>query len=416
MTKKIKAMIVSVGGTSAPIIFSLNRSKPEYVCFFISKQTKKMLEEEIIPNLDFKPRHYDWIVTPNAESLSDCYSELSKQFQALLEKWEVDPKDVCVDFTGGTKTMSVALALATVDESCCYSYVGGDERSKGGVGVVVNGKEKMWFVENPWDQIALTEKKEASILFNKARYASAADILEKCIARVSGEQKPFFKALREMVRGYDLWDRFRHKEAKDRLYKSYDVLSAFSHGSEKKEMKDLVKRLYENIEFLEKLLSSDRPLTLYFHDLLANARRRSELEKKFDDAVARLYRAIEVLSQAELKKVYGIETSNVEANAIPWTLREEYLSRYKDKRYSKIKIPLFASYQLLKELGNELGKEFFNLYDKEIRSLLDIRNSSILAHGFNPVDEKTFLKLFDSIMKSSGTEEENIPKFLILQV
>ncbi len=416
MTEKIKAMIVSVGGTSAPIIFSLNRSKPEYICFFISKQTKKMLEEEIIPNLDFEPRHYDWIVTSNAESLSDCYSELSKQFQALLEKWEVDPKDVCVDFTGGTKTMSVALALATVDESCCYSYVGGDERSKGGVGVVVNGKEKMWFVENPWDQIALTEKKEASILFNKARYASAADILEKCIARVSGEQKPFFKALREMVRGYDLWDRFRHKEAKDRLYKSYDVLSAFSHGSEKKEVKDLVKRLYENIEFLEKLLSSDRPSTLYFHDLLANARRRSELEKKFDDAVARLYRAIEVLSQAELKKVYGIETSNVEANAIPWTLREEYLSRYKDKRYSKIKIPLFASYQLLKELGNELGKEFFNLYDKEIRSLLDIRNSSILAHGFNPVDEKTFLKLFDSIMKCSGTEEENIPKFPILKV
>jgi CRISPR-associated protein (TIGR02710 family) len=375
-----------------------------------------MIEREILPGLDFKPRHHNWIVTPNAELLSDCYASINKELSDLIEKWEIDPEDVCVDFTGGTKTMSVALALATVDESCCYSYVGGDERSKGGVGVVVNGKERMWFVENPWDQIALIEKREASILFNKARYASAADILEKCIARVSGEQKPFLKALREMVRGYDLWDRFRHKEAKDRLYKSCDVLSAFSHGSERREVKTLVERLYENIAFLEKLLSSNRPSTLYFHDLLANARRRSELEKKFDDAVARLYRAIEVLSQVELKEVYGIETSNVEANTIPGTLREEYLFKYKDKRDSKIKIPLFASYQLLKELGNELGKEFFNLCDKEIRSLLDIRNSSILAHGFNPVDEKIVLELFDSIMKFSGTKEEDIPKYPILKV
>jgi len=59
MTKRLKkAIIVSVGGTPAPILFSLNRVKPQYICFFISKLIKKMLEEEIIPNLNFKPRHY----------------------------------------------------------------------------------------------------------------------------------------------------------------------------------------------------------------------------------------------------------------------------------------------------------------------------------------------------------------------
>lgn len=234
MVKKIRAMIVSVGGTPGPIVFSLNQSKPEYICFFTSKQTKKMIEEEILPNLSFKPRHYDWIVTPNAESLPDCYSQLVKKMPELLDKWEIDPKDVCVDFTGGTKTMSVALALATIDESCCYSYVGGDERSKGGIGVVVNGKEKMWFLENPWDAIALREKKEVSILFNKARYGSAAEVLEKCVAMVSREQQPFFKALQEMVIGYDLWDRFKHSEAKKHLYRSRDVL--FVLGTEKKKL------------------------------------------------------------------------------------------------------------------------------------------------------------------------------------
>jgi hypothetical protein len=64
---KFKAVVISVGGTPSPIIFSLNESKPEYICFFISRQTKKMMEEEIVPHLHFRPRHYDWIMTPNPD-------------------------------------------------------------------------------------------------------------------------------------------------------------------------------------------------------------------------------------------------------------------------------------------------------------------------------------------------------------
>jgi hypothetical protein len=95
MTESIKVVVVSVCGTPAPIIFSLNGSKPEYICFFVSKETKPMIEDEILPKLDFKPRNYDWIVTPNPESLSDCYAALTKKLPDLLEKWEVDPKDAC---------------------------------------------------------------------------------------------------------------------------------------------------------------------------------------------------------------------------------------------------------------------------------------------------------------------------------
>jgi CRISPR-associated protein (TIGR02710 family) len=416
MPEKKKVMIVSVGGTPAPIIFSLNRSRPEYICFFISKQTKRMLDEEIIPNLEFKPRHHDWVTTPNADSLSDCYSQLIKHLPELLEKWEINPKDVCVDYTGGTKTMSVALALATIERSCCYSYVGGDERSKGGVGIVINGKEKMHFLENPWDRIALAGKREASILFNKARYASAAEVLEKCIAMVSKEQQPFLKALREMVIGYDLWDRFKHREAKDKLYKSRDILSTFADATGKRQDKKLIDQLQTNLEFLDRIVPGGKPSVFHCYDLLSNARRRADLERKFDDAVARLYRAMEVLGQIELRDVFGIDTSDVKAEAIPESLREEFFIKYQTQDDQKIKIPLYASYQLLNELGSKLAVEFFNSYEKEIRSLLNIRNYSILAHGFNPVDQKTFEKLFDSIMKFSETKEQDLPKFPALRL
>ena len=106
------------------------------------------------------------------------------------------------------------------------------------------------------------------------------------------------------------------------------------------------------------------------------------MEQKYDDGVARLYRAIEVLAQIELKR--GL------SELIPQTLgRNPFLPafvrvymKYREKNEGKIKIPLYASYVLMKELGSPLAKEFFNIYEKEIRSLLDIRNSSILAHGF----------------------------------
>jgi len=416
MGKRIRAMVVSVGGTPAPVLLSLNKSRPEFICFFISRETKKMLEEEILPWFDFKPRHYDWIGTPNAELLSECYSELTKKLPEIMDKWEVNPAEVCVDYTGGTKTMSIALVLATIENSCCYSYVGGDERSKGGVGVVVNGKERMRFLDNPWDEIALSERREVSVLFNKARYSSAAYLLGKCIEKVSREQKPYFKALQEMVRGYDLWNRFQHREAKEKLFKSRDILMTFSYASPKKESKGLSGQLQTNIQFLEDLVSGKRPSLLYFYDLLANATRRADLERKFDDAVARLYRAMEVLAQVELRGTYEIDTSDVKERDIPETARVEYLNKYLDKNDSKIRIPLLAAFRLLKELGNDLAENFFRVYDKDIKHLLSTRNKSILAHGFISVDEKTFQKLFESIIKFSGAKEEDLPKFPFLQI
>jgi len=66
---------------------------------------------------------------------------LSTKLPEILKKWKVEPNHLVVDYTGGTKTMSVALALATIDNSSLYTYIGGAERTKEGVGVVINGKD-----------------------------------------------------------------------------------------------------------------------------------------------------------------------------------------------------------------------------------------------------------------------------------
>ncbi|ODS30933.1 MAG: CRISPR-associated protein [Candidatus Scalindua rubra] len=382
-----KAVLVSVGGTPDPIIFSLNRQKPEYICFFVSDATRDSTEKDILPNLDFQPRHWDWIITPSAEGLSECYREIVDRLPLILHKWGINSDEMVVDYTGGTKTMTAAITLATIEGSSVYSYVGGVERSKDGVGIVIGGKERMWFLDNPWNEIAFMAKKKAYILFNKARYTSASEVFTEVEKKVGDNHRPFFRALKDMTNGYDLWDSFKHKDACQRLYKCRDIVKTYSIGDKKVE--DLVTILLQNIDFLERLKGNDE---LLHYDLIANAMRRAELENKYDDAVARLYRAMEAIAQCRLQSSYQIDSANVSEELIPESIRSDYVVKYRDDKDNKIKLSLFASYELLKELNDSLGEFFFAIYDKEIRGLLDIRNSSILAHGFVSVTSDTYEK------------------------
>jgi CRISPR-associated protein (TIGR02710 family) len=416
-TQKSKAILISVGGTPAPIIFSLNHQRPEYICFFVSEESKDTIEKDILPHLDFRPRHHDWIVTSSAENLSECYRAISQQLPQILKKWSVDPRDLVVDYTGGTKTMSVALTLATIDNSSLYTYIGGVARTKEGLGVVINGKESMWYLDNPWDELAVSERKEARILFNRARYSAAAQIFSKTAERVSEVNKAFFEAMKELAEGYDLWDRFRHKEAKNKLYRSKKIIDTFAAASDKAEMVLLANALKNNLNFLEEIENAQEQKGLLLcYDLLANAKRRADLEDKFDDAIARVYRAIEALAQFRLEFKYGIKTSDVRTAQIPEPLREEYERRYVDEKTSKIKLPLFASYSLLQELGDELGKSFFAHYENRLRSVLDQRNRSILAHGFDPMKQETFEKMYSAVLEFAGITEMQIHAFPVLKL
>lgn len=408
---KTKAILISVGGSPQPIIKSLNEQKPEYICFFASEATKDSAEKDVLPNLNFKPRHWDWIVTPNPEGLSECYKEIVSKLPDILKKWNVKESELAVDYTGGTKTMSVAVTLATIEHISAYSYVGGVERSKDGVGIVVNGKEKMLFHDNPWNEIALLDQKKACILFNKARYASALEVFALIETKVSESQKPLFKALKNMSEGYNLWDRFKHNDARDKLYSCKDMLTAYATNSKK--MEGLISGLRQNIHFLDRVKENDGLLA---HDLISNARRRAEVECKYDDAVARLYRSMESIAQFKLKSAYGIDTSDVNEQLLPEGIKNEYCVKYRDNKDKKIKIGLYASYELLKTLGEPLGKGFFEFYDKEIRGLLDIRNSSILAHGFRPVGLDTYEKLLLVILNFSGIKKEDLPEFPVLEL
>lgn len=365
----------------------------------------------ILEGLDFKPKGIDHIISPSAEVLGECYEALMEQIPQKLETWGIAPQELMVDYTSGTKTMSVGIVLATIELGCTYSYVGGRERDKGGVGVVLDGKEKMWYLNNPWDELAISERKKVNLLFNKARYASALEILQDICTKVSQQKRPFYQMWVEVIQGYELWDKFDHKGAWHHLKKGLHQLKVLAAKSV--EFQEKTEEIEEGVVFLKQLIKGENRGEMLAYDLIANAKRRAELEAKYDDAVARLYRAIEKIAQERLH-IKVIDPSSVDPKKIPPSLREEYLRKYTQE--SKIKLPLYASYRLLKELGDELGHRFFERYEGELKPLLDTRNSSILAHGDRSVTKEVYQRLLRVVIGFAQLEEERIPEFPKLEI
>lgn len=122
-------------------------------------------------------------------------------------------------------------------------------------------------------------------------------------------------------------------------------------------------------------------------------------EGKYDDAVARLYRIIELVAQYRLRAKYEIESGDVDV----WHLRtlgkmeKKEVEKYKKLRgeNGKIKLTLRKDFELLHDLGDEVGKKFIE--DNRMKDMLAKRNSSILAHGLVPVEEEDGERMFGKV-------------------
>jgi CRISPR-associated protein (TIGR02710 family) len=149
-------------------------------------------------------------------------------------------------------------------------------------------------------------------------------------------------------------------------------------------------------------------------DLFANAERRFA-EGKVDDAVLRIYRLVEMLAQERLLKRFGIDVSDVRPDQLPHQSRDEFIQKYKNKRTGKIEIPQSPSYQLLKELGDELGEAFSRNFDK-FRNVQSARNTSYLAHGFQSSKDSVYEKLREFVVELGAIDSDNVSKFPLMEL
>ena len=145
--------------------------------------------------------------------------------------------------------------------------------------------------------------------------------------------------------------------------------------------------------------------------LINNSIRRAE-EYKYDDAIARLYRAFELIAQIRLGK-YGLKSSDIDVDILKdKNVDEGFIEALeKTRQDGKIRIGLIKDFELLAELDDDLGKEFAENRNR-INNLTIKRNNSILAHGLESLDKDDFDQ-FEELVESLALKlDKDMKKFL----
>ncbi len=425
----MKILILTVGGSCAPIVTSIKQNKPDEVHLICSDDTDttkgsyhtitgkgnvcgKDPQNPDEPNIleqaglskEKEGDKYHAHKIKNFDNFNDCYIETLNLLKSIKEKYP--DAEIIADYTGGTKSMSVGLgAAAMVVSGVTLCLVKGT-------------RADLIKVQNGTQRIRLTQmnigflKQQIDVarsLMDRYDYDGAIGILEEAVKHPDipeGIDVEIDKYL-TTSKAYLAWDRFDHAEAW-RLLHHY-------------------RRWYvKNVMFLEAVIWSRKLLDRDFdkisveglsiapkgcgyelvEDLVLNAERRAE-HGRFDDAVARLYRALELLIQLRLKLEYSILTGEVDIEKLPDIHKKEYEAK-RDSKDNKIKIALKESYELLVKMNKEdpLTKIYIEK-EKHLWDLLNVRNNSLYAHGFTPILKEQYEEFYKSFV------EDILDKFIL---
>jgi len=393
---RLKALVISVGtGTSVSedavrslaeaIAFSVNHHNPDKTFFIVSKESSEKTLPLVLRKTKLKK--YEAVRLENPDDIQQVYEQLRKKFKEIRSTFN----NLAVDYTSGTKAMTGALAiLGAIFEADTLSYITGKRIG----GIVQHGTETINIVR-PYFATSEQKIKTAIEFFNKNQFQAAISTLQD-IKASTGDPEIIsrIEPIEKLAKAYDGWDKFHHQEA-------------FNMIRDTK-----IPELNGNKRFLGTLVSQlekpeCEPEPFYIADLINNAKRRGETEKKYDDAVARLYRTIELIAHYRLKKKHGIKPSQVDPNQIPPELKEKWNIKTRDET---IKLSLQMSYELLKAKEDTLGEK--HLEDRKIQNLLSQRNQSILAHGTKPVNRETFHSLLEKTIEYAHETVDNLKQLL----
>ncbi|MDR3631414.1 MAG: TIGR02710 family CRISPR-associated CARF protein [Desulfocapsaceae bacterium] len=381
----------TVGGSHQPIITAYNNLKPDFVCFICSEPdpgTKKrgsdvMIEGEgyfikaqhtdekaTLPNiptqLGLEKSRYKVITIP-ADNLDGATLFIRNTLADL--KLQFPSARIVADYTGGTKTMTAALVIAVLEtEEIDLQLVTGNRAD---LVKVRNGTELNSYANI--DRIRL-QRAMAPYLrsWEHFAYSEAADGLSIIPAPRDNVLAVQLRRARDLSAVFAAWDRFDHSWALH-LLEIYAEVIKEELGKHLGVLKYLIKE-------------SQRQTPLRILDLWHNAERRAA-QGRYDDAVARVYRLIEWTAQWLLKSHCGLDTGNLKPEQLPQGIH------ISPGQNDTLKAGLFISWQLVEKMTQGPAQQFATTQLLVLRSHIEARNLSILAHGFSSVSREVWEKL-----------------------
>jgi CRISPR-associated protein (TIGR02710 family) len=401
----LKALLVSVGtgvevgrmaieNLASAIVFSINSQNPDKVFLIVSEESEKTTLPRILSRTT--ARNCETIVVRDPDNIEQIYQDLQPKLKQIREEYD----QVAVDYTSGTKAMTGALTiLGCIYEANTLNYVAGKRKN----GIVQKGTEKIYTVQ-PIFASAEQKIRTAIEFFNKNQFGAAIVLLNQ-MEKITTDTKILSRTrpLKKLAQAYEQWDSFQHVKAFQTLRK----IDSKQLDNNKRFLGQLTHRQNETHEQKMDEKRGREPEPYYIADLLNNARRRGKEEAKYDDAVARLYRTIELVAQYQLRTKHNIQTSAVHVEQ----LNEELAKKWDvNNNSSKIQIGLERAYELLAAKNDPIGARFHD--DNKLKNLLSKRNTSILAHGLEPVTVKTYAELYKKTFEYARSAIKNLERLV----
>lgn len=406
----MKVLLLSVGGSDAPVVIAAQRHQPDLVIFFCTESSgsatgsRKTVDGEglvcvdnscsacghkrrkdrksIAKQLGLKENQYKIEIVP-----PDNIFEIYQAADAVIAKYISEGHQVIADYTGGTKSMSVGLAAAAMDHNeCILSLVKGPRldllRVRDGMEQVSKLSSNLIYLRR--------QKKLSQNLLNSWNYHAAAEVIaetrKECGNIMGKEQEEEFERALLLCRGFAAWDKFNYEKAAS-LVKIYEKNAAITPYS------ITVKKIKKTLDWYENWQpdsSKNPPDFSLVYDLLLNAERRAT-QGDFDDAIARIYRAVEMYAQFCLRTGEPRLTSDdLDVTKLPANCRAEFTSKHKSG--GKLQIGLKDTYEVLSYLKHPVG-QVWTKWRSEILNILQERNFSFLAHGMRPLQEENYQKV-----------------------
>lgn len=401
ISRELSALIMTVGiGRNDPnklasaLYESVVQSRADLILFFVSKDSFEMIKliEDIYrikKNKEFD--YYKYVLVEKFDDFDYCFDLISSE----IIKLEKLGYEILISFNSGTKTMSVTSALvgALFDKQLMFLNAkrGEDNFFKGGT--------ESLMPLNLYRYRDTLQVEKIMYLFNNNRFDAAKTLLDE--VSYAAMDKDLFK---DIFDAYYYFDNVQFDKALNKLKNTSKFLNHEVY-------KDFKIQLNQNIGALN-IITEKRDDRCYYvlASILNNAKRRFD-ENKFDDAVARLYRSLELIAQIQLYTKYGINPKCVDIEILEKNnINSKFVNMLKNRK-GDINISLRQDYKLLFYFDDKLGK-FYEDNEKEMKSLLSYRNNSILAHGLVSLDDKKFEKLNKKVFEFARVLKPDIDYYI----
>lgn len=384
-------LICTVGGSHQPIIKAIQKKRPGFVCFVCSDDdpttgrpgsytqirakgnkviSKGHGEEPSLPNiptqLDMADDMYE-VLRVNADDFDAAYMRIYH----YIQKWNPEEWHILADYTGGTKTMTAALVAAALDTGNTeLHFVSGARKD---LTKVADGTEHSMSV-SVGNTRFYREARRALDAWKRFSYAESSAMLSQI--QPPQHVRDIYIAADGISNAFAAWDCFDHKKA-------LDLLDTFSKRLGSRGKGGLIGTL--------KLLATGdgiRSDILKVYDIWLNAGRRSK-QQHYDDATARWYRMLEWTAQCLLNEREGIKTGDIPKDRLPASVK------LSENSEGKLQAGLFQAWEILAKIADKDGDiaDFWKKERTHILDLVQMRNSSLLAHGFRPVGQEDWERI-----------------------